>query len=359
MIDFLKYEEAVNIHLFFLEVNTMNEKKVPLTSAEIGCLWTLYMNDSMSTCILGYMLKHIEDPDIKPAVQAAYDLASNHVDQLRTMFEQEQYAVPNGFTENDVNMEAPWLFSDVFCLTYVNHMARVGMVAYSGYVSMSTRADIRHFYTQGLMDTSALYNQTTDIGLSKGIHSKHPYIEVPKETDYIDSKEYLSGLNPFTNKRPLNAVEISHLYLNVLTNSVGVKLCLAFAQTSPTKEVQEYMLRGKEISDKHIKVFSSILLENDIATPRLPDVAVSNSTTKTFSDKLMMFHMSLLSASGAGNYATAAAASQRSDLAVNYERLSLEVSRFAKSGADIMIQNSWLEQPPGTKDREKLAKNKE
>src|SRR5690606_6639793 len=126
----------------------------------------------------------------------------------RTMFEQEQYAVPNGFTENDVNMEAPWLFSDVFCLTYVNHMARVGMVAYSGYVSMSTRADIRHFYTQGLMDTSALYNQTTDIGLSKGIHSKHPYIEVPKETDYIDSKEYLSGLNPFTNKRPLNAVEI-------------------------------------------------------------------------------------------------------------------------------------------------------
>lgn len=35
--------------------------------------------------------------------------------------------------------------------------------------------------------------------------------------------------------------------------------------------------------------------------------------------------MSLLSAAGTGNYATAAAASQRTDLAINYERLSLKL----------------------------------
>ena len=69
-----------------------------------------------------------------------------------------------------------------------------------------------------------------------------------------------------------------------------------------------------------------------------------------------MFHMSLLSAAGTGNYAAAAAASLRTDLAVNYERLSVEVAQFAKSGADIMIKNNWLEQPPGLKDREKLVK---
>ncbi|SFM13594.1 Protein of unknown function [Gracilibacillus orientalis] len=91
----------------------------------------------------------------------------------------------------------------------------------------------------------------------------------------------------------------------------------------------------------------------------MPDFGVSDSTTQTFSDKLMMFHMSLIVSAGVGNYATAAAASQRSDLMVDYERLSLEVSRLAKSGADIMIKNNWFEQPPGTKDREKLARNKE
>src|SRR5699024_11596893 len=92
----------------------------------------------------------------------------------------------------------------------------------------------------------------------------------------------------------LNAVEISHLYINVQTNTIGWKLCLAFAQTSPTKEVQEYMLRGKEISQKHEQLFISALLKDDIQTPHTPDVGISNSTTQTFSDKLIMFHVSLL-----------------------------------------------------------------
>ncbi|MCM3730826.1 DUF3231 family protein [Fictibacillus nanhaiensis] len=336
----------------------MNENKIYLTSAEIACLWTSYMNNSMSTLILRFMLKHIEDLEIKAAVKSAYDIASNQLDQLLSIFEQEQYAVPNGFSEQDVNMDAPFLFSNVFCLTYVNHMAKVGLLASSGFISMCIREDISHFFTQGLIDTSTLHNQTNKIALSKGILARFPYIEVPKETDYVDSKKYLSGLNPFTNKRPLNALEISHLYMNILTNAIGVNLCLSFAQTSPSKEIQNFMLRGKEISNKHIKIFSSILLENDIVTPRLPDACVSNSTTKTFSDKLIMFHIALLSSAGTGNYATAAAASQRNDLALNYERLSFEIAQYAKSGADIMIKHHWLEQPPGTKDREKLAKEK-
>lgn len=337
----------------------MNEKKVRLTSSEIGALWTGYMNDSMSKVVLGFMLKHIDDPDIKPVVQHAYDLSSTHLEKLESIFESEQYAIPNGFTEQDVNMNAPWLFTDVFCLTYINHVARVGMAGYSGFVAISYRKDIREYFLQGLNEVGNLYDQSTTIALLKGVNARHPYIEVPKETDYVDTKKYLSGLNPFNNTRPLNAVEISHLYLNVMTNAIGVKLCIAFAQTSPLKEVQDFMLRSKEVSQKHIKLFTDSLLKDDIETPHLPDIGVSDSTTQTFSDKLIMFHMSLLMSTGIGNYALAAAASQRSDLMINYERLSLEVSRLAKSGADIMIKHNWLEQPPGAKDRKKLAKNKE
>ncbi|GIN74937.1 hypothetical protein J14TS2_54120 [Bacillus sp. J14TS2] len=337
----------------------MNEKSVHLTSSEIASLWTGYMNDSMSETILGFMLKYIEDPDIKTVVQYAYDISRNHLEQLVTIFENEQYAIPNGFTKQDVNMNAPWLFTDMFCLIYVNHMAKVGMLAYSGFVSMSYREDIRDYFSQSLTETNHLYNQSLNIALLKGINSRHPYIEVPKQTDYVDSKKYLSGLNPFSEKRPLNAVEISHLYMNILTNSMGVRLCLAFAQTSPSKDVQDFMLRGKEVSQKHIKIFVDTLLKDHIQAPEVPDVGVSDSITQTFSDKLIMFHMSLIISSGIGNYATAAAASQRSDLAVNYERLSLEIAKLAKSGADTMIQHNWLEQPPGTKDREKLARSKE
>ncbi|SDJ01456.1 DUF3231 family protein [Natribacillus halophilus] len=333
-------------------------EKIHLTSGEIGSLWTSYMNNSMSTCMLAFMLKHISDQDIQPVVQYAYDISSNNKEQIRTIFENESYVVPNAFSEQDVNMNAPWLFTDVFCLSYVNHMAKVGMISYSGMLSMSARDDIRTYFTQMLTEASDLFNQSSDIAFTKGLNYRHPYIEGPKETDYVDSKAYFKGFNPFSDQRPLNAVEISHLYINTLTNSIGMKLCIAFAQSSPRKEVQDFMLRGKDISKKHIKIFVDILLEDEIEAPSVPDVGVSDSTTPPFSDKLMMFHMSLLISSGIGNYATAAAASQRSDLVTDYERLSLESAKLAKSGADIMIKHQWLEQPPGAKDREKLAKNK-
>lgn len=336
----------------------MNEKKIKLTSAEIASLWTGYMNDSMSKCILEFMLKDIEDQEIKPVVQFAYDTSSKHVEQLLSFFKQEEYAVPNGFSEKDVNPNAPSLFTNIFCLTYVNHMAKMGMLAYSGLLAMSTREDIREYFNNGLSQSTKLYNDSIEIALSKGINARHPYIDVPKETDYIDDKKYLSGLNPFNEKRPLNAIEISYLYQNIATNSVGMKLCLAFAQTSQAKEVRDFMIRGKDISKKHMRIFAETLLNDDVVAPDLPDVGVSDSTTHTFSDKLMMFHMSLLMSAGMGNYATAAAASQRTDLMLNYERLSLEVSKLAKTGADIMITNNWLEQPPGSCDRDRLIKKK-
>lgn len=337
----------------------MDEKKIRLTSSEIASIWTTYMNNSLSTCILRFMLKHIQDAEIKHVIQFSYDIANSRLKQISTILNEEQSSIPAGFTEHDVNMDAPWLFTDAFCLTYVNHMARIGMVTYSGFVGMSFRKDICEFFSESLTKTNQLYKESLDIAVSKGVNARAPYIVVPKEIDFIDSKKYMSGFSLSNNKRPLNAIEISYLYMNIMTNAMGVKLCLAFAQTSSSKEVQSFMLRATEISKKHIKIFVDNLLKDEIEAPQVPDHAVSNSTTKTFSDKLMMFHMSLIIAAGTGNYATAGAASQRSDLAVNYERLSLEVARLAKSGVDIMIKNKWLEQPPGIKDREKLAKKKE
>src|SRR5699024_2112263 len=120
----------------------MSKNNVHLTSSEIGSLWTEYMNDSMSKQILSFMLKNIKDPDIKPIIQHAHDLSSSHLDKVLPIFKNEQYAIPDGFTEKDVNMNAPWLFTDEFCLTYVNHMARVAMVSFSGFLAVSYREDI-------------------------------------------------------------------------------------------------------------------------------------------------------------------------------------------------------------------------
>src|SRR5699024_4817654 len=152
------------------------------------------------------------------------------------------------------------LYSDTFCLSYINHMSKVGMITYSGFISMSTRKDIRKYFSDALSNTMDLYHLSTDIGLANGLHAKPPYIETPKHPEFIHSKNYMGGLNPFSEKRPLNSIEISHLYQNISTNSIGLKLCLSFAQTSQIEEVQSYMLRARDISKKHITIFVDALL---------------------------------------------------------------------------------------------------
>ncbi len=243
-------------------------------------------------------------------------------------------------------------------ITYVNHMSKAGMLGFSGFLSMCTRKDIRKLFKNALHMTADLYDESSEVLLEKGLYIRSPYIDYPQQKDFVDSKKYLSGLNPFSNKRPLNAVELSHLSMNIQNNLIGSKLSIAFAQASPRKEVIKLMLQGKDISEKHVKIFSTTLLDNNSQSPISSDVSITNSTAEVFSDKLIIFHQGLLTAAGTGNYATAAAASQRSDLILNYERLSLEIAQYAKDIAYLMIQNEWLEQPPGTLDKVKLAQQK-
>ncbi|MFC0270621.1 DUF3231 family protein [Metabacillus herbersteinensis] len=329
-----------------------------LTASEIASLWTSYLNDSMAKCVLGQFLQHIEDEAIRSVVQFSYDLSVNHLERLKVIFHEGDLPQPIGFTEEDVNLGASRLFTEIFCLTYVCHMSKVGMLAYSGFVSMSAREDLREYYIAGLIESAKLYNESTEVALSKGVFVRSPFVEVAKHIEFIEDKGYMSGYSLLKKQRTLNAVETSHLWINIQTNLMGMKLALAFAQTSTSKNIQNYMLKGKDISKKHMKIFSSTLLDSNIQPPMPADISITNSTTQTFSDKLMMFHMTLLSAAGTGNYSTAAVASQRSDLVINYERLSVEVAQFAASGANIMIKEKWLEQPPGMYDKEKMAQLK-
>src|SRR5699024_3600314 len=254
----------------------------------------------------------------------------------------------------DMNINAPRLYTDVFMLIYTNHMARVKMLKHSGSVAQSSRKDMRSNFIKCLNETANMYDKSTEVALLKGVFLKSPSITYPTETDFVDNNGYLSGLNPFSDKRPLNVIELSSLYMNSITSQVVMKLALSFAQISPHKDVQKWMLRGKDIAQKHLQLFTKTLNDNDLQSAITSDHYVTDSTTPPFSDKLILSHRMSLTTAGIGNYATAAAGSQRSDLILNYERLALEVAQYAKDGTDLMISNSWLEEPPGTVDKEWL-----
>lgn len=81
-------------------------------------------------------------------------------------------------------------------------------------------------------------------------------------------------------------------------------------------------------------------------------------TKKVFSDKLIMFHVTGMIAAGIGNYGMALAASPRRDIGVKYASLIPEISLYAEDGANIMINEGWMEEPPQNINRDHLAKGK-
>ncbi|MBD7939427.1 MULTISPECIES: DUF3231 family protein [Cytobacillus] len=337
----------------------MTEEKINLSSSELASLWTSYMQNTMSVQFLSYLQATVEDKAISQLVQTACQISEDHITKVKSVFEQEKIPIPKGFTAADVNRDAPKVYTDIFMLTYIHHMAKAGMLSYSGFLALSARKDIRKLYNKTLFVTADLYEQSSELQLNKGVFVRSPVIPYPKEIDMVDDKSYFKGLNPFAEKRALNAVEISHLHLNFFNNVVGLKLATSFAQMSPRKEVQKISLQGKDISEKHVKVFADKLISNNLQAPIDGDVSITNSTAEVFSDKLILFQLGMLTAAGSGNYATGAAASQRHDLILDYERLSIEVGQYAKDIANLMIELGYLEQPPGTMDKEKLAKSKE
>ncbi|TYS70950.1 DUF3231 family protein [Sutcliffiella horikoshii] len=327
--------------------------------AETSTLWTLYLNNSMSACVLRYFLETVEDQQIREIIAKAYDIASTNENELKAVFWKGKYPLPMAFSENDINLKAPRLFSDTFQLSYVLQMAKIGMVTYSASLSAVSKKDIRTLYNTFLQRTIEIFDLTTDLLLEKGLYIKKPITVIPDRAYLVEEKKYFSGLNPLINKRTLNTIEVTHLSMNIETNQIGMLLCTAFSQTAVSSEVREFMVKAKQLAHSHIKAFVDLLLKDDIQAPMAADYSVTASHIPPFSDKLMMFHTSLMVAAGIGNYATASSASQRTDLALKYEKLSSESALLAKSGADIMVKNRWMEKPPSTADREELSQERE
>ncbi|MBE4910509.1 DUF3231 family protein [Bacillus luteolus] len=337
-----------------------SHSKIKLTSAEIATLWTTYQNDTLSICITEYFLAKNEDSDIEPIIQMARTLSEQNIGFITQVFNTENIPIPVGFSkEKDVFPNVPRIYEDTFFLLFLRQMAKVGMVTYSSATSLAVREDIVGFFQDCLVSTSNIYKNTTEVSVQKGVLVRPPYISYPEKVEFVEDKEYLSAsLNPFTSKRPLNAIEVSHLFMNTQTNLLGSMLTTSFAQMAQSKEVREFMTRAQQIAQKHIKVFGKALVDNDMQAPMSWDTSVKNSTTPAFSDKLMMFITTLISNTGMGNYGLAASVSMRMDLGTDYFRLALEVARLGKSGADIMIKNGWLEEPPQSADRKKLSQAK-
>jgi len=313
-----------------------------MTAAEISYLWTTYLSDTMSICVLKYFLQHIDDSDIKALVNHALDLSYQHVEIIKELFVHEQIAVPQGFTDQDVNLKAERLFSDILYLKYIKNMAGGGLSGYSRMLPNIYRKDIKSFYSKALTSSMELENKSALILLEKGLDTRPPFIPYPDKVEFIQKQSFfLEGLG---RRGALSGTEVTHLHFNIETNQLGAALSTGFSQTAQNKQARNYFIRGKEIALKHTKVFRDYLEKNSLPAPAGIEPEVTESTVPVFSDKLMMFHFSVMIYAGIGNYGVAISESQRSDLVIDYSRLNAEILKYSEDGINILVANEWLEQ---------------
>ncbi|WP_336773556.1 DUF3231 family protein [Paenibacillus sp. MMO-58] len=330
--------------------------EVGLSSTEIAWLWSTYINESASICFTKHFLHHIERnrEDVKILLEKTQTLSEKHVEEIKNIFSKESFPIPMGFSDNDVELSAPPLFFDLFSVSYVYGMSRIGLVNYGKIMSNVARKDIRIFFSKCLESTTELYNTAIELMLEKGIYDRPPMIPYPNHIEFVHKKE--TFISKWLEKeRPLNVIEISEMFFNIERNYFGLILLTGFIQVVKDEKIKQHLIKGKQLAQKQIEFLNKTFMNDDLLGNIMVNSEVSASTTSPFSDKLIMFLISTLNTQGIAYIGHALATSMRLDLVQEYSKIIPEILVYGKEGLDLMIENAWLEEAPHTPDRKGLA----
>ncbi len=323
-----------------------DERNVRLTSSELAGLWVSWMESSIKERIVTYFLKIVEDPDVQQILEYTLGIAKKHLRIISEIYSREKHSIPIGFTDDDVNLDAPRLFTDSFILSFLEEMVRSRLDGYSTVLQMCTRTDVRNYFTECVADPAEIYNRTVSVMLSKGLYIRPPYIPVPDKIDFTKEQKYLAGY--LVKQRSLNSIEISHIFLGLQRNSLRKAMFIAYGQVAGSKQVKQYMVRGTDIANKHVEIFSTLLMKNDFPVSMNWDSGITDSKIAPFSDKLMMQQVRTSNAILIGAYGKASSV-VRHDILVDFLRLMAEIIKTSEDGLNILIENGWFEEPPQAK----------
>ncbi len=325
---------------------------IELSSTEIGGLWSIYMQESMTVCFLQYFLHHLQDGDIVPLAQKSLHVSQGRLERIRAFFDKEHFPIPDGFTDKDIDLSAPPLFHDAFALSFIYMTSRMGMINYAFTSSNNVRLDVLDFFNECLHTTTELFGEAVKLSLEKGLYDRPPKMNYPDRVEYVRHVAFLDGLTG--HKRPLSAIELSEIFFNIERNYFAVLVMLGFAQVMQDKKLRDHILRGKKISEKQIELFNKLLMDEELLGTVTVGMEVTASTSSPFSDKIIMAMINMLNAVDIVLISHALALSMRADLIAHYAKIVGEIMAYAKDTFDLVVDRGWLEQPPLTTNRREL-----
>ncbi|MFL0194065.1 DUF3231 family protein [Clostridium sp. WILCCON 0269] len=331
-----------------------NTTKTPLVSSEISGIWNSYMGENLVMQLLKYFYNRVDDNEIRDILQHSLNLSNERIKILTNLFNEERLPLPEGFSDNDIDVNAPRLFTDALYLQYIIYKARAAIRSYSVILNRITRADIRDYFSKCIEESIDLCNKSAELSLSKGIFIKAPHVEVSKEIQYIKSKSFI--LDSFGKKRGLLTDEISHIFSITNDTMIRKALLIGFGQVCEDRKISNYISKVIALATKQHNDLTSLLIDEGIPIGSSSDSYVTDSTVSPFSHKFMLSKIFIMYRIKIGSIGMALADIMRSDLKTIYMKHLNENIEYSKDGVDIMIDNKWLEQPPQAINHKNLAK---
>jgi hypothetical protein len=329
---------------------------VQFDSSAVSALWNTLISNQSHLCILEFSLSHVEDQEIKAALTKLQDSTKEISNRAHTLYTGAGYPEPNVFLiKNDVNTDAPRLFSDRFYLFYNQIFCGYGLTWYSLCLGKTTDKSMISFLSDCIVRTVNLYTMITELMEIKGFGHLPVYISPPKKPEPAVKPSLLKGI--FGGQRTMNATEIDNLIFSLRGAILAKTNFMAFSQTSSDQEIRKLCNKGVKLCRERIEMMQSALSHEDLPYQPTYDAEVSDSTISPFSERLTLYHIMFLVQVALVRYGMAFSLSTRTDLAAMYTELEVETTAYAADCLHLMLEKGWLEHPPSAIDRKKRYDN--
>jgi hypothetical protein len=344
-------------HQIILGGMTMKVKheinSISITSSELAFLWNTYLLNSKSKHVLMYAVAQCDDKDIRSVLQLALDLSAQSLDKVKKIFDDENQRVPYGFSDEDVYVTAPKIYSDKLMLYVLQVYISVGLSNYGTAIALAPRQDTRKFFTDSMISTIDLSNKIDDVSLEKGIYLRTPNIPTTQKVEFAEDKSIMGKI--IGHKRPLTALEISGVFTSSLVNSIAEGYLLGLAQTIEDTRLKDFLNRAKKTLKEQTETLNDILNKENLTFPTNLESQVLNSSEPVFSDRLSMFTAYATLADVLTILSIGKLGSMRKDIFMTLSQLSGEILLLIKDSTDLMLERSWFEEMPKNVDREDIT----
>jgi len=327
------------------------EAKIQLTSTELGTLWMVYVALSERLITHDLFKDKTIDTEAKSIFNSYMTEGQNFKKQIVNIFNNENVIIPLGFNESDVKKETSPLFDDIFNIMFLRQMMKLSIGRDGIFLSNSYMKEVNDLFKLDIEICNKYYMMTTNYLLGKGVLARSPYVTMPKQVEFIEDKDYMSGFNILSDRRSFDTIEVGYIYEALESKIFDMQLLTGFAQVATEVEVRKYFIEGKELLKKIITELSNMLIQSDIQPPSTCAGKVTDSTQAPFSDKLMMYINSIISNTSLGFTALGTSLSMRNDLPLKLGLISKDIFEYTKKGSKIMIAHKWMEKPPQMKKK--------